>query len=299
MKNSTPFPIAFCVLCHKYTPVLEELVRQLDAPGNEVFIHVDGKSRIEDFASLRSHANVRFIEPRTKIYWGGIGMIKSTLRLFTATRSGNFRYIVLISGDTLPLYPAGEIRTSLQKAYAESREFLFTSPDITPDEAGWVRRRRFYPDKSTVVRRIKHIAMNCFMRSDNPYFDTLPPLKKGSQWIAVTDRFRDYVFDYLAAHPDYYKAFRYSHCADEIFFQTLLCDSPFAGHNTNYSLVYTDWSQPGAHPKTFATSDLPQLTALKAGGGIAVQAAFRPQNRRQAEYRPLPANPVRRGQITI
>ena len=44
------FRIAFCILCHKYTPVLEELIRILNVPGNEIFIHVDGKSRIQDFA---------------------------------------------------------------------------------------------------------------------------------------------------------------------------------------------------------------------------------------------------------
>lgn len=36
------FRIAFCILCHKYTPVLEELIRILNVPGNEIFIHVDG-----------------------------------------------------------------------------------------------------------------------------------------------------------------------------------------------------------------------------------------------------------------
>ena len=50
----------------------------------------------------------------------------------------------------------------------------------------------------------------------------MPPLEKGSNWIVVTDRFRDFVFDYLRTHPDYIRAFRHSHCGDEIFFQTLM-----------------------------------------------------------------------------
>lgn len=49
------------------------------------------------------------------------------------------------------------------------------------------------------------------------FFDRLPPLEKGSQWIAITDRMRDFIFDYLAAHPDFIPAFRYSHAADELF----------------------------------------------------------------------------------
>lgn len=117
MKEDTPFRIAFCVLCHKYTPVLAELVHQLDAPGNGLFIHVDGKADIGAFAALGKTGRVCFVEPRTKVYWGGFGMVESTLRLFSATRDGGFRYVVLISGDTLPLYPAETIRTVLREAY--------------------------------------------------------------------------------------------------------------------------------------------------------------------------------------
>lgn len=124
MKENTPFRIAFCVLCHKYTPVLAELVHQLDAPGNGLFIHVDGKADIGAFAALGKTGRVCFVEPRTKVYWGGFGMVESTLRLFSATRDGGFRYVVLISGDTLPLYPAETIRTVLREAYARGRQFI-------------------------------------------------------------------------------------------------------------------------------------------------------------------------------
>ena len=218
MKENTPFRIAFCVLCHKYTPVLAELVHQLDAPGNGLFIHVDGKADIGAFAALGKTGRVCFVEPRTKVYWGGFGMVESTLRLFSATRDGGFRYVVLISGDTLPLYPAETIRTVLREAYDRGRQFISANPSITPEEADRIRRRRFCPDKSTFARRLLRIAMKCTMRADNPFFDRLPPLEKGSQWIAITDRMRDFIFDYLAAHPDFIPAFRYSHAADELFF---------------------------------------------------------------------------------
>ena len=262
MKEDTPFRIAFCVLCHKYTPVLAELVHQLDAPGNGLFIHVDGKADIGAFAALGKTGRVCFVEPRTKVYWGGFGMVESTLRLFSATRDGGFRYVVLISGDTLPLYPAETIRTVLREAYDRGRQFISANPSITPEEADRIRRRRFCPDKSTFARRLLRIAMKCTMRADNPFFDRLPPLEKGSQWIAITDRMRDFIFDYLAAHPDFIPAFRYSHAADEMFVHTLLGDSPFAGYNANYSLVHADWSRPGAHPKTLSTSALSQLSVL-------------------------------------
>ena len=200
-------------------------------PEADIFIHVDAKSDIRDYAPPRPLA--RFIHPRSKVYWGEYGQIDCMLNLLRATCNGDYRYIAILSGDTLPLYPAETIRTVLREAYDRGRQFISANPSITPEEADRKRRRRFCPAKSTFARRLLRIAMNCTMRADNPFFDRLPPLEKGSQWIAITDRMRDFIFDYLAAHPDFIPAFRYSHAADELFFHTLLGDSPFAGHNAN------------------------------------------------------------------
>ncbi|MFR6634954.1 MAG: hypothetical protein ACLUQ6_09425 [Alistipes onderdonkii] len=72
------------------------------------------------------------------------------------------------------------------------------------------------------------------------------------------------MFDYLRTHPDYIRAFRHSHCGDEIFFQTLMGISEFAGANTRRPLVFTRWVGEGApHPEAFGTNDLPRL--LQAG----------------------------------
>ena len=103
------FRIAFCIECHKYTPVLQELCRQLQHPEADIFIHVDAKSDIRDFAPLRPLA--RFIHPRSKVYWGEYGQIDCMLKLLRATCNGDYRYIAILSGDTLPLYPA-ETRTT-------------------------------------------------------------------------------------------------------------------------------------------------------------------------------------------
>lgn len=256
--------IAYCILCHRYTPVLTELIRQLNVPGNELFIHVDGKTDMSVFTSLRNNERIHIIEPRTKIYWGEFCMVESTLRLFAATQNKEFHYIILISGDTLPLQSAEEIRTILLSSYIKKQEFISIDPTITDSIMDRVRRRRFYPDKTTFLRRIKRLAMKCCLSRNNPYVDKLPPLKKGSQWIGITNYFRDYIFKYLATHPDFISAFRYSHAADEMFFHTLICDTTFTCKNTCSSLVYTDWGQADAHPKTFTTNDLTQLAAKRS-----------------------------------
>lgn len=254
------FRIAFCIECHKYTPVLQELCRQLQHPEADIFIHVDAKSDIRDFAPLRPLA--RFIHPRSKVYWGEYGQIDCMLKLLRATCNGDYRYIAILSGDTLPLRPCGQIHDFLEACYP--RQFADMQPELHITELTQKMQWCHYPDRNDWIGRLPgYFRKRLYKRlrpGDNPYFRTLPPLEKGSNWIVVTDRFRDFVFDYLRTHPDYIRAFRHSHCGDEIFFQTLMGISEFAGANTRRPLVFTRWVGEGApHPETFGTNDLPRL----------------------------------------
>ena len=104
------FRIAFCIECHKYTPVLQELCRQLQHPEADIFIHVDAKSDIGDFAPLRPLA--RFIHPRSKVYWGEYGQIDCMLKLLRATCNGDYRYIAILSGDTAGRYTISSKRAT-------------------------------------------------------------------------------------------------------------------------------------------------------------------------------------------
>lgn len=263
MGNEPRFRIAFCILCHKYMPVLQELVDRLTVPGNTVYLHVDGKTPLREFAPLRD--KVHFITPRTKVYWGQYSQPESTLRLLRATCGSGCRYVVLLSGDTLPLRDTGEIREYLRESYAQGREFVDMEPELSISEIDRkLCKTHYFRDKSTLGRRTCHILGKWFRPAYNPYFHTLPPLEKGSNWIAVTDRFRDYVIEYLSAHPGYERAFRHSSCGDEFFFQTLMGSSAFAGRNCKRTPMFVRWAAgDNAHPILLGTKDLPMLAALR------------------------------------
>lgn len=264
------FRIAFCIVCHKYTPVLQELVDRLSAAGNTIFVHVDRKTPLKDFAALRG--KVRFVKPRIRIYWGHYNLTKCMHRLLEATRGGDYRYIVLLSGDTLPLCGTDRIRTFLAESYARKREFVAMQPFQDIDELLEKTRTAHYVptlrwgQKRPLRDKIKRRFANCFLPRLNPLFGKIPPLEKGCNWIAVTDRFRDYALDYVRSHPDYVRFFRLTSCGDEIFFHTILGDSPLAANNTRQSLMFTDWNVPVA-PKTLDDSDIERLAALRNAPG--------------------------------
>lgn len=252
-----PFRIAFCIECHKYTPVLQTLVDLLDHPGNELYIHIDAKACIRDFEPLRG--KVHFIHPRIKVYWGHISQIKCMLRLFEATRKSDCRYIVLLSGDTLPLRSNDEIRRYLAEQYAHKAELVPSEPN-EPKITERMRKMHYikYREKHTFLWRMNRSSTRRFCPTKNPLFDQLPPMETGSNWIAFSDRFRDFIFEYLDEHPHFLPAFRHSVAADEIFFQTILLNSPFAAHNTRREVMYVDWSGENP-PRIFGDRDLQQL----------------------------------------
>uniref|UniRef100_UPI002583071B beta-1,6-N-acetylglucosaminyltransferase n=1 Tax=uncultured Alistipes sp. TaxID=538949 RepID=UPI002583071B len=229
------FHIAFCIICHKYTPVLQELIDRLSVPGNGIFIHVDRKARMKDFAAL--NGKVRFVTPRIDIRWGDYGQICCMRRLYEATRSGDYRYIVLLSGDTLPLYDMTYIREFLAASYARNTEFVAMQPDLNLEEFyGKVRTAHYVPvlrwgGKRSLREKLRIKYAKHFRPARNPLFGKVPPLEKGCNWITITDRLRDYALEYARTHPDYNRFFRYTSCGDEIYFHTILGSSPLAGNS--------------------------------------------------------------------
>lgn len=172
-----PFRIAFCIECHKYTPVLQTLVDLLDHPGNELFIHVDAKSCLADFRPLRG--KVHFIRPRIKVYWGHVSQIACMLQLFKATQQSGCHNIGLLSGDTLPLHSHDEIRRHLKEQYTRKAELI---PSESNESKITERMRKMhyvkYREKHSFLWRMNRSFTRRFCPGENPLFDKLPPMEK-------------------------------------------------------------------------------------------------------------------------
>lgn len=253
--------IAYCILCHKYTSVLQELV-SLTGESNDVFVHVDAKADIRDFDPLADKAN--FLSDRVDVAWGKYSLIEASLRLLDSTRQSRCDYVALISGDTLPIRSDAEIKRYLWEN--RGREFIFERP-LEPHHPDRLRYR--YPGDDARRRGLAAKAWRMVQRRlkllpRNKYFETLPPLAFGSNWLVITPEFRNYMFDYLGQHPEYTEAFRYGECGDELFFATLINQSPFAGARDPRRYMYVDWQTGPQYPRTLDASDFDRLAAAAA-----------------------------------
>ncbi len=88
--------------------------------------------------------------------------------------------------------------------------------------------------------------------------------QKGSLWFSFTHAFAQYCVDHAAQFRPY---FRFSKCGDELFFQTVLQNSPFLGnrffngYNDNQATMrYIDWDRGnGSSPYVFTSADFERI----------------------------------------
>lgn len=262
--------IAYCVMCHKYTPVLRELVAQA-GHRNDIYLHVDAKTDIAQFDGIRDFVNL--VEPRIDVAWGGYSQIEATLHLLDAARKYRYDYIAVISGDTLLLRSDADIKRYLWEN--RGREFIFRKP-LQPHHPDRVRYKHPQGTKDLgPAAKIRYaIQRRLRMLPRNKYFDSLPPLSFGSNWFVITPRFRDYIFEFLGSNPEFSEAFRHSNCGDELFFATIISQSPFAENCDPHCLMYVDWKTGPQYPRTLDESDFDRLEEAIANDGEREHCLF-------------------------
>ena len=260
---------AYLIMAHGNFPILEKQLRFLDSENADFFIHIDAKVKDFDFARFRSipqKSRVTFVE-RINISWGHHSQIQCELILLKAALTGNYDYYHLLSGVDVPIKSRRYI-----ESYFESRRgtnFLqFDSETIIRE---FSERVRFYYPIQRInlqnrvirlgLRRAETLVQRPFV-DRRKSFEPGTVLQKGANWFSITRELAEYVVskeDWIRDH------FRSTFCADEVFLQTLVVNSPFRDTlpEIEYSLDhknclrYIDWRR--GKPYTFTNGDYEEL----------------------------------------
>lgn len=111
--------IAVLVLAHQ--PAALQCLMDLLDDRFAIFVHVDAKTDLAG-ARLRPPPHATVLTERHEVFWGGWSMMLATMALIEAAcRRGDFRRLVLISGDSLPVVPLDVLEAALLD---ETREFI-------------------------------------------------------------------------------------------------------------------------------------------------------------------------------
>ncbi|MCK5361175.1 MAG: sulfotransferase domain-containing protein, partial [Gammaproteobacteria bacterium] len=260
---------AFLILAHHQPELLARLVRNISADWNDVYIHIDRTSEIEDFvACVDKDDGPVFLkeEQRIDYSWCGFSSVEAILSLLSAAFDSGHHYdrFCLLSGADFPIKPIHEIKS----AFSCDIEFMRIDRRLSADKVNShtkvVSRYHFIDQKSTPgIPESGVIEREVYSDID---------LYHGSTWWALSYECIGYVIDYLQNHPEYIEFHKYTFCPDEVFFHSIVKSSPFAGQLSHefdkepdlekyyrlneHGCHYIDWNSPAeTHPKILTPED--------------------------------------------
>lgn len=250
---------AYLIEAHKCDEMLLTLLRMLDVPWNDIFIHMDSKNtdyQPETVECRMKYAKV-FHAKRHSVVWGGVSQVKAELVLLkTAVAHGPYQHYHLISGVDLPIQTQEDIRAFFEAN--PDREFVHFDPHpFSPFNDERVYYRHFFQNidlrRHPVLGVINGILLSGqkllkIKRNQDVHFT------KGSNWFSCTDGFARYLLT---------KEEWILQVLDEFFVQTLIAQSPYQDKiyqgPGDTSARAIDWDR--GNPWVWKYADLEQLKA--------------------------------------
>ena len=222
---------AYLIMAHDRFDVLKELLIDLDDERNDIFLHIDKKTKNVDFDSIKQivkKSRIYFI-PRMKIFWGDFSQIKCIWSLLEyATKKGFYDYYHFMVGVEYPLKDQNYIHDFFEKN--NGHEFVgFDKYDMN-----YLCRIKYYylagkynRNNSTLGKVIKRVNEKfLWIQKKLP----VSRIKKGMDYYkkgyanwSITDSFARY----LVNQKKHLSKYKFSLCADEIIIHTFLFNSPF------------------------------------------------------------------------
>jgi hypothetical protein len=243
--------IAYLITAYHQPDHLARLIDALAHPAARIFVHVDRKVPIEPFrAAIANRKGVVFLDERVRVNWMGFSQVDSSLRLIRAALLARPRYCVLLTGSDYPI----KCNEAIMSLYAQASE-EFISFWRVADRPSWYRKvAHHYPVDVIPIRGwAKGSERSLFVRLFwGRYFAALRYLPKrrfpadlqpygGSDWWSLSARCLEYVLTFVDSRPDVVRFFRTALCPSDMFFQTIVLNSPFARSVCGYD-EYTRWS---------------------------------------------------------
>ncbi|MCX7772826.1 MAG: beta-1,6-N-acetylglucosaminyltransferase [Clostridia bacterium] len=229
------------ILAHKNPQQLCRLISSLNNPDIKIYVNIDLKSEIEANVNQK---NVFYVSNRVKVYWGTYSLVQMILSglVEITEKEKTFNHLILISGEDYPLWTNDQI-----VAFSEANinhEFIEYT---TLDENGWIGARKrfehiYHNGTSIVCTTFFRVINKLFdlIKYYRPFYDGLKPFG-GSVWWMLSKSAINHILQFVELNPNFTKYMRSVRCPDEIFFQTILCNSVFQRSIINNNYRYISW----------------------------------------------------------
>jgi hypothetical protein len=250
---------AVLITAHTEINHLKQLIKSFD---NDfvLYIHIDKRSRIpkHEIDAIKNYRNVVFISRKYNVNWGGTNYLECILLLANESiKNSDIEYIHLLSGQDFPLKSCDYIKNYLTVNHG--KEFLnyfviSHDPWGIEDVDEWISRIHYYHFYDLFNARSKYGAKLIYylLRAQQILqlkrdITGLPKLYGGSAWWTLSYSCLKYVVDYTKSNLTLLKRFKYTCSPEEVFFHTIIMNSPFMVNVENNNLRYVDWKFRNGH----------------------------------------------------
>jgi len=255
---------AFCILAHTNQEQIGSLLKMLDNPRVDIFLHVDKKYSDFDESSLPAlkYSALKLLD-RRDVRWGDVSQVLLEVDIFNlALQSGEYVYFHHISAMDMPLKPINMFLDFCEKN--KGAEFVNFEKYCNQEE---VTLYHIFPRNQRAQRPCYYAYR--FLQLSALQIQRLLKIKrnnlskihfyKGSNWVSITKKCAQEIVNNRQYFIDTYK---WATCSDEKFIQTFLlmrsdCGfQPYKALNGNLRLV--DWKR--GHPYNFTDNDFEELS---------------------------------------
>lgn len=255
--------IAYLFLVHKHPEFIKLIIEHLMDGSSDFYIHVDKKSEFELFEkALRplEREHIFFVKPRLNIHWGAFSIIKATLNCcrMAIGQKKNYDYFINMSGQDYPIKSIAEIHSFLSK----NKGTNFIEHIRKPGRGGFGSEytKFHFMDIDNIwlrkfVHGFSHLIGVFYKRKFLPHMS--PYL--GSGWWILSSKMIHYIIERINENLQIIKFFKKVLLPDEVFFQTLVLNSPMKDTVNDKNMRYIRWSRGGPTPDVFRLSDFEEL----------------------------------------
>lgn len=262
--------LAYIILAHKNPEQLTRLISRLNRETSSFFVHIDQATNEETYGQmvkqLSLFPNVYFLK-RYHTYWGSFNLVKATFEgikeLFKTAI--DFDYVMFLSGQDYPIKSNAQIEQFLSKNLG--KEFIEYYPlpcenwenenfTINVDRIecwfinGKLVKHDFIalPENPSLKLRVFLTLCSLLIR-----LNILPRKRKfpegfqpfcGSAFWCLSKNCAEYINNFIQQNPAFINFFKFAGIADEVFFQTIILNSPFKEQVIKDDLKYVVWPGP-------------------------------------------------------
>ena len=224
--------IAYLVLAHTDPCHIYRLANKLKETG-DVYIHIDLKSDINIFKDFPHIKNVKFINKRYKVNWGGYNSIKATMSLLeNAINSGEYRRYILLQGLDYPIWSDKKIIGFFNNNNYEYIRGCNISKSTDPYFTHKITKKYFFDVNNRILRIfLREFFYNiAFIRNKK---NVILGNKKcdifyGSALWAITNECAEYIMEVYKNDTKYNNYMKHMFAPDESYFHTIIFNSIFS-----------------------------------------------------------------------